>query len=90
MCIYYAVESLKLIEVCFISGFNTSASIRVIYIQGEHKITLHFQNYTENKCGVLRTHTYTSRYKNSQSFVHTSQRLDMCSASHAADVETII
>jgi hypothetical protein len=26
-----------------------------IYIQGEHKRTLHFQNDTENKCGVLRT-----------------------------------
>jgi hypothetical protein len=34
--------------------------------------------------------TYTSRQKNSQSFVHTSQRLDMCSASHTADVETTI
>jgi hypothetical protein len=38
----------------------------------------------------LELHTYTSRQKNSQSFVHTSQRLDMCSASHTADVETII
>jgi ABC-type polysaccharide/polyol phosphate transport system ATPase subunit len=24
-------------------------------IQGEHKGTLHFQNYTENKCGIVRT-----------------------------------
>jgi hypothetical protein len=26
-----------------------------IYIQSQHKITLHFQNDTENKCGVLKT-----------------------------------
>jgi hypothetical protein len=30
-------------------------------VQSEHKRTLHFQNYTENKCGVLELHTYTSR-----------------------------
>jgi hypothetical protein len=35
-------------------------------------------------------HTYTSWYKNSQNFVHTSRTLDMCSASHTADVEMII
>jgi hypothetical protein len=38
----------------------------------------------------LEFHTYTSQNKNSQSFVHTTQRLDMCSASNTADVETII
>jgi hypothetical protein len=38
----------------------------------------------------LELHTYTSRQKNSESFVQTSQRLDMCSASHTADVEMII
>jgi hypothetical protein len=45
---------------------------------------------TQNKCGVFRIHTDTSKLRNSQNFVHTSQRLDMCSASHTEDVETII
>jgi hypothetical protein len=38
----------------------------------------------------LEFYTYTSRLKNSQSFVHTSQRLGVCSASHALDVDTTI
>jgi hypothetical protein len=39
-------------------------------IQGEHKRTFHFQNDTENKCGVLRTsHLHQSIKKNTQSFV---------------------
>lgn len=38
----------------------------------------------------LELHTYTSRYKNSQSFVLTAQKLNMCSAIHTTDVETII
>jgi hypothetical protein len=59
-------------------------------IQGEHKRTLHFQNDTERKCGVLRTSHLHQSIENSQSFVHTSHRLDMCSASHTADVQTII
>jgi hypothetical protein len=44
----------------------------------------------KTNAAYLELHTYANRYKNSQSFVHTSQRLDMCSASHTADVETII
>jgi hypothetical protein len=68
-----------LIEHCFIPN-----------IQSEHKGTLHFQNDTERKCGVLRTSHLHQSTENSQSFVHTSQRLDMCSASHTADVQTII
>jgi len=36
-------------------------------IQGEHKRSLHFQNDTENKCGVLRTsHPHQSIEKLSQ------------------------
>jgi hypothetical protein len=35
--------------------------------QGEHKKTLHFQNDTENKCGVLRTsHLHQSTKKHSK------------------------
>jgi hypothetical protein len=44
----------------------------------------------KTNAAYLELDTYTSRYKKSQTFVHTSQRLDMCSASHTADVETII
>jgi hypothetical protein len=44
----------------------------------------------KTNAAYLELHTYTSRWKNSQSFVHTSQRLDMCSTSHMADVKTII
>jgi hypothetical protein len=37
-----------------------------VNIQGEHKRTLHFQNDTENKCGVLRTsHLHQSIVKHS-------------------------
>jgi hypothetical protein len=49
-----------------------------------------FKMIQKTNSAYLDLHTYTSRYKNSQSCVHTSQRLDMCSASHTADVETII
>jgi hypothetical protein len=48
-----------------------------------------FKMITENKCGILRTsHLHQSIEK--LSFVHTSHRLDMCSASHKADVDTMI
>jgi hypothetical protein len=37
------------------------------YIQGEHKRTSHFQNYTETKCGVLKTsHLHQSIEKHSK------------------------
>jgi hypothetical protein len=49
-----------------------------------------FKVIQKTNTAFLELHTYTSRYKNSQSFVHTSQRLDMCSASHTADIEMII
>jgi hypothetical protein len=49
-----------------------------------------FKMIQKLNAAYLELHTYTSRKKNSQSFVHTSQRLHMCSASHTADVETII
>jgi hypothetical protein len=49
-----------------------------------------FKMIQKTNAAYLELHTYTSRQKNSQSFVHTSQRLEMCSASHTADVETII
>jgi hypothetical protein len=49
-----------------------------------------FKVIQKTNAAYLELHTYTSRWKNSQSFVHTSQRLDMCSASHTADVEMII
>jgi hypothetical protein len=39
-----------------------------LYIHGEHKRTLQFQNDAENKFGVVRTYTHSSRQK-SQSFV---------------------
>jgi hypothetical protein len=40
-------------------------------IQGEHKITLHFQNYTENKFSVLRTlHLHQSIEKLSKFCTH--------------------
>jgi hypothetical protein len=39
-----------------------------LYIHGEHKRTLQFQNDAENKFGVLRTYTHSSQQK-SQSFV---------------------
>jgi hypothetical protein len=36
-------------------------------VQGEHKRTLHFQNDTENKCGVLKTsHLHQSIEKHSK------------------------
>jgi hypothetical protein len=57
-------------------------------VQDEHKRTLHFKIIQKTNAAI-ELHSYTSRYK-TQSFVHTSQRLDMCSASHTADVETII
>jgi hypothetical protein len=49
-----------------------------------------FKMIQKTNAAYIELHTYTSRLKNSQSFVHTSQRLDVCSASHTADVETII
>jgi hypothetical protein len=37
-------------------SINTEVEIKDSFIvQGEHKRTLHFQNDTENKCGMLRT-----------------------------------
>jgi hypothetical protein len=44
----------------------------------------------KTSAAYLEFHTHTIREKNSQSFVNTSQRLDMYSASHTADVETTI
>jgi hypothetical protein len=38
----------------------------------------------------LEFHTYNSRRRNSHTFVYTSQRLDMWSTIHVADVETMI
>jgi hypothetical protein len=52
--------------------------------------TLHYQNDTENKCGEFRTSHLHQSIEKSQSFVHSSQRLDMRSASPTADVETTI
>jgi hypothetical protein len=37
-------------------------------IPGEHKRTLHFQNDTENKCGVLRTSHLHQSIEKHQSF----------------------
>jgi hypothetical protein len=62
----------------------------VFKIQGKHKRTYAFKMIQKTNAANLELHTYTSRWKNSQSFVHTSQRFDMCSTSHTADVEMII
>jgi hypothetical protein len=43
-------------------------------IQAEHKRTLHFQNDTENKCGVLRTsHLHQSIEKHSKFCTHLTE-----------------
>jgi hypothetical protein len=49
-----------------------------------------FKMIQKTNAAHLELHLYTSRWKNSQSFVHITQRLDMCSANHTADVEMII
>jgi hypothetical protein len=49
-----------------------------------------FKMIQKTNAAYLELHTFTSQQKNSQSFVHTSQRLDTCTASHMADVETKI
>jgi hypothetical protein len=60
-------------------------------IQGEHKRILHFKNDTENKCGVLTTsHLHQSIEKLSKFCTHLTETRYVCSASHTADVETII
>jgi hypothetical protein len=44
----------------------------------------------KTNAAYLELHNQHQSIENSQSFIHTSQRLDMSSASHTADVETII
>jgi hypothetical protein len=69
----------------------TYAANLCMHIQGEHKINLHFQNDTENKCGVLRTsHLHQSIEKLSKFCTHLTETRYVCSVSHTADVETII
>jgi hypothetical protein len=52
-------------------------------IQGEHKRTLHFQNYTENKCGVLRTsHLHQSVEKLSKFCTHITETRYVLHESH--------
>lgn len=58
-------------------------------LQDEHKICLHFQNDTESKCGMLRTSHLHQSIEKLWKFC-TQLRLNICSASHTADVETII
>jgi hypothetical protein len=49
------------------SYFRREAEAIRIYVQGKHKITLHIQNDTENKCGVLRnSHLHQSIEKHSK------------------------
>jgi hypothetical protein len=51
----------------FLCVFTCLIIHNVVNIQGEHKRTLHFQNDTENKCGVFRTsHLHQSIEKHSQ------------------------
>jgi hypothetical protein len=65
--------------------------LRNEHIQGEHKITLHFQNDTENKWGILRSsHLHQSIEKLSKFCMHLTETQYVCSASHMADVKTII
>jgi hypothetical protein len=54
-----------------------------IYIQGEHKGTLHFQNNTENKHGALRTeHLHQSIEKLSKFCTHLTQTRYVLRESH--------
>jgi hypothetical protein len=55
----------------------------MIKIQGEHKRTLHFQNDTENKCGVLRTsHIHQSIEKLSEVCTHLTETRHVLHESH--------
>jgi hypothetical protein len=45
-----AFDRVSLRKVLFIYTLHLFA----MYIQDEHKITYQFQNYTENKCSILR------------------------------------
>jgi hypothetical protein len=52
-------------------------------IQSEHKITLHFQNNTENKCGELRTsHLHQSKEKLSKFCTHLTETRYVLRESH--------
>jgi hypothetical protein len=54
-----------------------------VIMQGEHKRTLHFQNYTENKCGILRTsHLHQSIEKLSKFCTHLTETRYVLHESH--------
>jgi hypothetical protein len=54
-----------------------------IQIQSEHKRTLHFQNNTENKCGILRTsHLHQSIEKLSKFCTHFTETQYVLCESH--------
>jgi hypothetical protein len=54
------------------------------------KVLYIFKMIQKTNSAYLELHTHNSRWKNYQRFVHTSQRLDVRSANHTTDVETII
>jgi hypothetical protein len=59
------------------------AYINSLCIQGEHKRTLHFQNDTENKCGLLRTsHLHQSTEKLSKFCTHLAETRYVLRESH--------
>jgi hypothetical protein len=54
-----------------------------VIVQGEHKRALHFQNGTENKCGVLRTsHLHQSIEKLSKFCTHFTETRYVLRESH--------
>jgi hypothetical protein len=62
---------------------NTTYYILKYGIQSEHKRTLHFQNDTENKCGVLRTsHLHQSIEKLSKFCTHLTETRYVLRESH--------
>jgi hypothetical protein len=64
-------KTLKIVTV-ILQGFkrlDISVCLICSFIHIEHERTLHFQNDTENKCGVLRTSLLHQSIKNTRSFV---------------------
>jgi hypothetical protein len=63
---------------------NTLSAVRLsTFLQGEHKITVLFQNDTENKCGVLRnSHLHQSIEKLSKFCTHLTETRYVLRESH--------
>jgi hypothetical protein len=86
-------NKLSCMDKCSYYPFSIDYELYTLYakeIQDEHKRTFHFQNDTENKCDVLKTSYLTQSTEKLSKFCSHLTETRMCSASHTADIETII